>query len=181
MTHLMPLVMSAVMGIAAPAGDAPAPPTVSHLHHALTAPDRRVRGASPRVTSALFDGVRRSRTFAGLVAGVEQSNIIAYIELVLDLPPTTDGRLMLLSKTSGHRYVRIQVRTTLSPDQIISTIGHELQHALEIAEAPGVCDEKSMRRFYQRLGAGASHTLGFDTEAARVAGDRVRVELRRVS
>jgi hypothetical protein len=123
MMHLIPLVMSGVMAVAAPTGDAPAPSIVTHLHRALTAPDRRVRAVTTRVTSALLEGVRRSRTFAGLVAGVEQSNVIAYVELVLDLPPTTEGRLMLLSKSSGQRYVRIQVRATLSPDQIISTIG----------------------------------------------------------
>ena len=179
--HLMPLVMSAVMTAAAPTGDAPSPSHVLDLHHALSSPDRRVRSRDSRVTSALFEGVRRSRTFADLVAAIERSDVIAYIELTLDLPTTTEGRLMLLSKSSGHRYVRIQVRSMLPLDQVISIIGHELQHALEIAGAPEVRDGSTMKKLYERIGAGQSHTLGFDTEAARIAGDRVRGELRKVS
>ena len=58
-------------------------------------------------------------------------------------------------------------------------LGHELQHALEIAQAPGVQDEASMRRYYERAGAGRSHERGFETRAAQDAGRQVRLELRR--
>jgi hypothetical protein len=179
--QLLSLVMSAVMAIAAPIGDAPAPSTVRDLHRALIAPDRRIRTVDARVTAALYEGVRRSRTFGALVAGVERSNVIAYIELLHELPPTTNGRLALVSKKSEHRYVRIQVRAFLAPDHIISVIAHELQHALEIAAAPSVVDDASLRKFYKRIGAGTSNASGFDTDAARAAGERVRGELRRAT
>jgi hypothetical protein len=77
--------------------------------------------------------------------------------------------------------VRIQVQAFLALDHTISIIGHELQHALEIAGAPNVYDESTMRKFYERIGVGRTDMHGFDTEAARVAGDQVRLELRRVS
>jgi hypothetical protein len=177
---LLSLVMSMVFAIAAP-GDAPAPSTVIDLHRALLTPDSRVRARDARASTALLDGVRRSRTFAGLVAGLERSNVITYIELVPGLPPTTEGRLMLASSGKSQRYVRIQVQAFRSPDHIISVIGHELQHALEIAGAPDVYDQSTMRKFYERIGVGRMDVHGFDTEAARLAGDRVRLELRRAS
>lgn len=179
--QLLSLVMSVVMAVAAPVGDAPAPSTVRDLHRALSGPDRRVRTAHPRITAALFEGVRRSRTFAGLVAELERSDVIAYVELAAHLPPLTEGRLMLVSKGGGTRYLRIQIRSTLPHDQMISLIGHELQHAVEIAGAPGVRDETTLKRFYERIGVGRTDVHGFDTDAARVAGDRVRGELRRAS
>jgi hypothetical protein len=179
--QLLSLVMSAVMAIAAPIGDAPAPSLVSDLHRALMAPDRRVRAKDTRVSAALLDGIRRSRTFADLVAALERSDVIAYIELAPNLPTTTQGRLALVSKSRDHRYVRIQVQAFLALDHTISIIGHELQHALEIAGAPNVYDESTMRKFYERIGVGRTDMHGFDTEAARVAGDQVRLELRRVS
>src|SRR5688572_32365803 len=113
--QLLSLVTSVLFAISAPTGDAPPASTVNDLHRALLTPDRRVRAKDPRVSAALIDGVRRSRTFADLVAGIERSNVIAYIELVPNLPTTTEGRLVLLSKNSVHRYVRIQVRSFLSP------------------------------------------------------------------
>jgi hypothetical protein len=179
--HLLSLVLSAVMAVAAPAGDVPAPSTVRDLQRALTAPERRVRTRDARIASALFEGVRRSPTFADLVATLDRSNVITYVELSHTLPSQTEGRLMLLSRGGSPRYVRIQVRATLSPDHMIALLGHELQHAVEIAGAPGVHDDASMRTFYQRIGVGRTDVHGFDTDAARLAGETVRRELRKFS
>jgi len=175
------LVLNVVMAVASSAGDVPTPSTVHDLQRALSAPERRVRTRDPRVASALFEGVRRSRTFADLVASLEGSNVITYVELSHTLPSQTEGRLMLLSKGGKQRYLRIQVRSVLSPDDMISVIGHELQHAFEIASAPAVHDEAAMRKLYERIGVGRTDVHGFDTDAARLAGETVRRELRRFS
>jgi len=176
---LLFLVTSAVMTVTAPDGNAPRPGVTAHMHRLLTAPDRHVRTFNGRVTGALFAGARRSATFASLVTALDASDVIAYIELAHDLPSLVEGRLVLATRTSSHRYVRIQIRASQSPDEIIAVLGHELQHALEIAQAPGVQDEASMRRYYERAGAGRSHERGFETRAAQDAGRQVRLELRR--
>jgi hypothetical protein len=181
MMQVLSLVMSAVMSVSAPGGNAPPPSAVRDLHLALASPDRRVRTTDARITSALFEGVRRSRTFADLVTAVQRSNVIAYIEFAHQLPPLVEGRLALVSKGAGQRYIRIQVRSMLPRDMLISTIAHELQHAIEIAEAPGVRDDASMKQLYHRIGVGRSDVQGFDTDAARLAGARVRRELRELS
>ena len=178
--HLLPLVIGVVVSLAAPGGGSS---TASHarLHRALMKPDRHVRTEHPRVTAALFEGVRRSRTFASLIDALDRSDVIAYVQLVHDLPRASRGRLLLASKTNGQRYVRIQMLPFLPHDDMIAVLGHELRHAVEIAEAPEIHDEASFRRFYQRAGAGISDGFGFDTEAARIAGDRVKRELREMS
>jgi hypothetical protein len=144
---------------------------------ALSAPDRRVRSTDRYIVSLLQKGIDRSKTFAELVTALNTTDVIVYIERVPKLPTTLAGRLLLLP-TGEQRYLRIQVRGDLSPVELISLIGHELRHALEIAENPAVRDESAMLTLYQRIGhpsSGALHT--FDTQEAQTAGRRVRMEL----
>ena len=147
-------------------------------HSALSAPDRRVRSTDHYVRELLHKGVARSKTFSALVTALNTTDVIVYIERVPRLPTSLAGRLLLLPVAGSQRYVRIQVRGDLSPIELISLIGHELRHALEIAENPMVRDESGMLTLYQRIGqpsTGALHT--YDTEAAQTAGRRVRMEM----
>lgn len=178
MTQIL-LVMSVVTAVTTPDGIAPRPVVTTHMHRLLTSPDRHVRTLDRRVADALAEGVRRSATFEQLVTALDTSDVIAYIEFAHDLPSTTLGRLILATRSQANRYVRIHVRPALTMDELIATIGHELRHAVEIAEAPIIRDEASMRRYYQRAGAGRSHGTGFETRAAQDAGYRVRSELRK--
>ena len=144
----------------------------------LSAPDRRVRSTDKRIMKLLEVGVDRSRTFAQLVAALNRTDVIVYIQPTRELPHTLSGRLLLLPLADRQRYLRIQVRGDLPTPELIAVIGHELRHALEIAEDPGVRDESAMRTLYQRIGRptpGLMHT--YDTEAAQSAGRQVRMEL----
>jgi len=152
-----------------------APPDASAL---LSSPDRRVRSMDRRINQLLEIGVDRSPTFAQLVRTLSASDVIVYVERSRDLPKTLAGRLVLLPIAGAHRYLRIQIRGDLTAAESIALIGHELQHALEIAGAPAVRDATTMLSLYQKIGhpsAGTLHT--FDTDAAQAAGRQVRVEL----
>ena len=68
-----------------------------------------------------------------------------------------------------------------SPKAAIALLGHELAHAVEVAADASVVDHASFERLYRRIGdrcitRGA--TRGYDTRAARDAGDRIFAELR---
>ena len=146
----------------------------------LSAPDRRVRSTDKRIIQLLEIGITRSATFAQLVRSVNETDVIVYIERSRELPRSLAGRLLMLPMAGAQRYLRIQVRADLPTWDLIALIGHELRHALEIAAEPSVKDEPTMLTLYQRIGhssTGASHT--FDTDAAQVAGRRVRMELAR--
>src|SRR5262245_10941537 len=110
----------------------------------LSAPDRRVRSTDPQVVQLLENGMRRSPTFAGLVKSVSRTDVIVYIERVQKLPRTLAGRLLLLTIAGNQRYLRIQVRSDLPRPDLIALIGHELRHALEIAQEPTVRDTSSL-------------------------------------
>lgn len=142
----------------------------------LTSPDRRVRSTDGRLVKLLEVGLHRSPTFAQLVASINATDVIVYIEAARDLPHTLAGRLVLLPIGRSQRYLRIQVRGDLPSMELISLIGHELRHALEIAEHPSVRDESGMLTLYRRIGHRTSgHS--FDTLAAQNAGRQVRSEL----
>jgi hypothetical protein len=143
----------------------------------LSAPGRRVRSTDPKVVQLLETGMHRSPTFANLVRSVSATDVIVYIERVRVLPRTLAGRLLLLPAAGNQRYLRIQVRSDLPRPDLIALIGHELRHALEIAQEPTVRDNTSMISLFQRIGRSGTDTHSFDTTAAQTTGWRVRQEL----
>ena len=144
----------------------------------LTARDRRVRTNDERIQMLLAQGIRRSATFASLVAALSATDVIVYIEPVRQLPSKLSGRLLLISQGRGaQRYLRIQVMSQTAANDLISTIGHELQHALEIAAAGDVQDQLGLERLYQQIGRTGLDKHSYDTEAAQNTGRRIRSEL----
>lgn len=154
-----------------------APIAPERIDAMLTAPERHVRGLSPSVTSLLEAGARRSYTFARLLDSVERSDVIVYVQAAPDLPLSLAGRLMLAGSAHGRRYLRIQIAPGGTQEDMIATIGHELQHAVEVAESPEVHDDHGLSALYQRIGMGGTDSTHFDTIAAREAGRTIRGEL----
>jgi len=143
----------------------------------LAAETRRIRSTTARIGTLINDGVRRSRTFANLVAEVHKTNVIVYVQTSMTLPPEVAGRILFAGTAGNQRYLRVQVSPSLTRDQMIAVIGHELRHALEVAAEQSVVNEKALEAFYQRIGDSPHVGGGYDTEAARVAQRTVRQEL----
>jgi len=76
------------------------------------------------------------------------------------------------------------VSCTLNDDDQIAALGHELRHAVEIADAPSVVDVASLGELYRRIGF-ASHGVrkgtGFESRAAIESARRVWAELGRTA
>jgi hypothetical protein len=126
----------------------------------------------------LIQGLERSATIRALANQLEQREVIVYLEMQPALRKRLAGMLTWVTATKSHRYVRISLNPELSTDAAIATLGHELQHALEVANAAEIVCERTLARFYQEhRGSNQVHATGWDTEAARVAGEDVRREL----
>lgn len=143
---------------------------------ALESPRRHVRTQDRSVKHLLQRGFKRSTTFANLMARLEHSDVIVYVEDVPRLPAGLDGRMMILPTAHGQRYVRIQIRLRGDLDDSVAVLGHELQHAFEVAQEPGVNDPDALARLYERIGIRAG-VQRFDTTAAQEVGRKVRREL----
>ena len=138
----------------------------------------RVRPNDSRSAAIVLDGLRRSETFRTIVEGLEQRDVIVYVLIQPSLKGRLAGAVTWLSATKRFRYVRVGLSPTITGDAAIATLGHELQHALEIADQPAIVDEKSLTAHYMRIGISmrVQHN-GWDTEGARQIGDDVRRDL----
>lgn len=137
----------------------------------------RVRGATPEVNTMLAGAIRRSSTFARLVRQIDDTDVIVYVELTNTMPPGLDGRLTFLTAAGGVRYLRMQVHTHAGKDDLIAVVGHELQHAVEVATHPSVQSSGDLAVLYRRIGLPGPGIDRYDTVEARTIGRRVRAEL----
>jgi len=179
--RILPMLFT-TLSLIAVAGDHPAardvaPLTPAQIHTLLTSPLRHVRAVDARAARVIAEGLRGSRTFAHLVAALDHTDVIVYVETVTTLPASLSGRMLLSAAPRGPRYVRVQVQAYLHPKEIVAALGHELVHALEVSQDPEVTDDASLVRLYERIGLGGKGTTHFDTIAAQNAGRRVRSEL----
>jgi hypothetical protein len=176
MLSLLPVLVAGVLA-ADPATAAPSPSRPTPASLVLTAPERRVRAPEQRVKAMLALGFNRSPTFAALLLTLNRSDVIVYIETVMTLPKETMGRLMIVPFGGQTRYLRIQIRADLPQRDAIALIGHEMQHAVEVAECPDVRDDGDMIRLYERIGHPSGGEHSYDTDAAQDIGRKVRSEL----
>jgi hypothetical protein len=143
---------------------------------ALDSPYRHVRTQDRSIRHLLKRGFNRSSTFAQLMARLEHSDVLVYVEEVPRLPGGLEGRMMMLPTAHGQRYVRIQIALRGTPDESVAILGHELQHAIEVAQEVGVKDQAQLAALYQRIGTrGGPHV--YDTIAAQEIGRVIRREL----
>ena len=111
---------------------------------------------------------------------------IVYVEFGYCAFGHLDGCLLpFIVPTQGQRYVRVIVtpdRHRTSREQLLALIGHELRHALEVLEHPEITDVATMDALYRTIGTPETGGLkGYETSAARAAGDKVLSELLRQS
>jgi hypothetical protein len=177
MLSLLSVVLGATFMFAGPPATGPASSVPAAGYALLTSPQRRVRAPDKRIQELIADGFCRSQTFAALVIALNRSDVIVYIESVVSLPKDMMGRIAMLPKAGSIRYLRIQIRADLPRKDAIALIGHELQHALEIAGAPEVRNDEGMVKLYERIGYAGTGDHTYDTGAAQDAGRRVRREL----
>ena len=139
-------------------------------------PGARVRSLERTGRRLLADGMAQSTTFRRLVHRLEQSDVIVYVELRPNLPSSVGGSLRFLTASATDRFLIVHLNRRFAWQALVALLGHELQHAVEIAEAPEVRSAETMRDYYRRVGMRVGEDR-FDSMAAREAGYSVRAEL----
>ena len=175
MLSLLPLLLSATLG--APGSTPSVAVLNSPMYVLLDSPWRRVRTTDRYVKRLLQIGVTRSPTFASLLAYLNTTDVIVYIEAVPSLPPGLGGRLSLLPVSNGQRYLRIEIVTKATIDELVPLIAHELRHAVEVADARDVRSDSEMAKLYERIGTRSAGDHTYETSAARSTARIVRREL----
>jgi hypothetical protein len=144
-------------------------------------PAARVRSTDSRILELIKEGVERSATFCSLVDAIDHSDGIIYVEFGHCAFGHLNACLLpFIAAAHGDRYLRILVtpdRNRRSHDQLLALIAHELRHALEVIADRDVVDLATMEAMYRRIGMPVAGMTGYETSAARAAGDAVLSEL----
>lgn len=152
--------------------------TAAGAARAEQAADPHLRALSPEAQRLIDEASEQSSIVRGLVARLDATDVIVYVSLDLRLPERTRGQLRFIARAGGQRYLDVRIARTLDRRSDIASLGHEIQHALEIAAAPEVVDAASLDRFYGRVGFSVSDKRWHESHAALRAGEAILRELR---
>jgi hypothetical protein len=157
--------------------------TMMILALTVTAQDsshRHVRASEPRILALIDAGISRSATFSGLIAALEESDVIVYIEPKLTRQALGGYLAHNITTAGAYRYLHVSIETAGSEGRLIPLLAHELQHAVEVARAPDAVDTESLRQLFVRLAVafGCAGTTCSETQAAKDVERVVREELK---
>jgi len=145
-------------------------------------PTRRalaVRSVEKSLNRLIDDGRRRSPTFARLAETIDEHRAIVYVEPrdVLKAGLTGAVPSVIIQAPGGMRYVRVWILRGRPPDDLIETIGHELQHVIELLETEADDTVSDHLSDTTRSRDPATGLWMIETDAARHAGEAVHLEL----
>jgi hypothetical protein len=141
--------------------------------------DPHIRSNEPELLDAVADGARLSPTLRQLVDRLGASDVVVYLTSDRSPSPRTAGHLSLLAAVTGHRYLRVSIDRRYAGCQRIAILGHELHHAVEIADSRSVTDDTTLAALYRRIGfesAGPDREW-FESAGAILAGRMIEKEL----
>ena len=134
-----------------------------------------VRSSNPTIAALIREAIQRSATFRGLVAAIDASDSIVFVEQGI-CAHGVRACFLSVSATKSNRYMRVIVDMHKADTELMGSIGHELRHTLEVIAEPGVRDDKAMYFFYERNGT-HSLTGTHETGTAVDTGNAVRSEI----
>lgn len=177
--------ITCALSVCAAAGTSLAPRTVAAAAHdirdASEVPRIRIH-RDGRLEKIVNEAISASPTFRELVNRLNRSDVVVYIRCQQEVSNREAGYLRFVGSAAGYRYLQAHIRYNMSRSHQIALIGHELFHAVEIADAPSVIDVASFEREYARIGF-VSRTVrigggvAYDTHAAIDAGEQILREM----
>jgi len=139
-----------------------------------------VRPETREARALLADLTERSVTVRRLVDQLSHSNVIVYVRHRAFTDTTLDGRIGIVRSDGPNRILIVELRCGRSLVNQLVALGHELQHAVEIAGAAHVVDAPTLAEHYGVIGKRTNSgpgSLTFETDAARDTSIEVRREL----
>ncbi len=152
--------------------------SVAHLAVAGPAPQRtwtHTRPLSPGAAALLADAAARAPVVRALLEELDRTDVVVYLT---DKMTGQEGEprayLSFVSCAAGLRYLLVRInKWRLQPVDRPVWLGHELEHALEVAAAPDVKDAASLAVLYSHIGWEVKAGR-YESEGAREVGNRVR-------
>lgn len=139
-----------------------------------------VRGVNLETALLLHDLTARSPTARELVEHLNRSDVLLYVEFRPFSSETLRGRIGLLASSLHPRLFAIEIDPRHTMTDRLVALAHELQHAVEIADAGSVRDSRSMAALFAAIGdltGDSGRVVTYETAAAVDTARRVRSEL----
>jgi len=135
----------------------------------------RVRSSSHYLELVTYEALERSPTFRRLVGEIEQSDGIVYVEPGTCYHGVRSCLTMSVVLAGQFRILRVLVNPARPPWDLMESIGHELQHAVEVLSNRSVRRNDQTFSLYQQIGNTSREA--FETQAAVKAGFAVSEEV----
>jgi hypothetical protein len=146
-------------------------------------PPCEIRVYDPLLIELLREGQERSATLRGLQQEFASSGWLLFVQRGWCPERSAFGCLIHhVGQFEGRWFLRVVVNPDRGRrDNVIATLAHELQHAIEVASAPGVTDAASIQALFRRIGHIRIKTrsvITYETDAAWRTEESVLRDLR---
>ena len=140
----------------------------------------QIRPLTCLTAARVIGGMARSATLCRVIDRIGELNGIVYIKDAYYVDPRTkrvlSGALSHeITLAGSHRVLHVTVAPE-SGDRPLISLGHELQHAIEVLEAEDVTTEAAVDRLFERIGVRVGGSV-METETAVDVGRAVAREL----
>jgi hypothetical protein len=113
----------------------------------------RVRSENPVLAAAIVQGAERSTTFRRLIEAIDATDGLVYVMEGTCGQGVRACLHMSLELSGKNRLLRILVNPRRAPGcELIGSIAHELQHALEALSNPNVRSSFGLSSFFHQIG-----------------------------
>lgn len=136
----------------------------------------RLRPASSLEAGLIEEGLCRSATIRSLVATLETSDLIVYVNVRRLSSRGLAAGLQFVAATATSRILRVVIGLTVDRKARIALLGHELQHAVEVAGAVHIRSSAALGDYYRSHGVPGATQHAYETEGARFTEERIRRE-----
>jgi hypothetical protein len=140
----------------------------------------RVRSVDASLAALIHDATEASGTFRRLVETINGTDGIVYVEHGRCGHGVKACLATSVTFAGPNRVFRIVVDARKADWDVMGSIGHELQHAIELLGDPSVTNRSAIHYHFMREATHqpATEAGRFETNAAVDAGDDVRREIR---
>lgn len=140
------------------------------------AEDAALRPADARAARVLAIGTRESATFRRLVDRLDASDLLVYISVEAFTHDPYQSTLRFVAAAGDRRYVRIELQARNTDKALVEWLGHELQHAVEVADHVEIRSVEQLARYYGMHETGTAQNVFESTSAPavqrRIASER---------
>jgi hypothetical protein len=167
--HAVIAVVTIVMALAVVPGAAAAGPASA---------DPRLRPAEVSASALVADALSRSAIVRDLADGLRGTDVVAYVRVGPCVEGERDSSIHFVGRSKYDRFMVIKINETLSPDRQIALVGHELQHAVDMAKASWITDSARMQQYFVVTGWKLGYPEnGFETLSALHTERKIGQEL----